>query len=88
MSFKDYENSVSGESVNFGGDIKLAIDNSLTLDLTLNPDFSQVEVDQQVLILQGMKLHYPKKDSSLLRIVICFLVLETQKMLTHFFREE
>ena len=49
------------ESVNFGGDVKLAIDNSLTLDLTLNPDFSQVEVDQQVTNLTRYEVTLPEK---------------------------
>ena len=61
LSFKDYENSINGESVNFGGDVKLAIDNSLTLDLTLNPDFSQVEVDQQVTNLTRYEVTLPEK---------------------------
>ena len=61
LSFKDYENSVSGESINFGGDVKLTIDNSLTLDLTLNPDFSQVEVDQQVTNLTRYEVTLPEK---------------------------
>ena len=61
LSFKDYENSISGESINFGGDVKLTIDNSLTLDLTLNPDFSQVEVDQQVTNLTRYEVTLPEK---------------------------
>ncbi|RYY13632.1 MAG: hypothetical protein EOO04_31570, partial [Chitinophagaceae bacterium] len=31
-----------------GGDAKIALTSSLNLDLTVNPDFSQVDVDQQV----------------------------------------
>tara|TARA_B110000503_G_scaffold128256_1_gene198962 strand:+ start:739 stop:2949 length:2211 start_codon:yes stop_codon:yes gene_type:complete len=61
LSFKDYENSNSGESINFGADVKLTIDNSLTLDLTINPDFSQVEVDQQVTNLTRYEVTLPEK---------------------------
>ena len=61
LSFKDYENSNSGESMSFGGDVKLTIDNSLTLDLTINPDFSQVEVDQQVTNLTRYEVTLPEK---------------------------
>ena len=61
LSFKDYENSNSGESIKFGADVKLTINNSLTLDLTINPDFSQVEVDQQVTNLTRYEVTLPEK---------------------------
>lgn len=44
-----------------GGDVKLAISSSLNLDLTINPDFSQVEVDQQIVNLDRFELFYPEK---------------------------
>jgi hypothetical protein len=44
-----------------GGDVKLALTSSLNLDLTLNPDFSQVEVDQQIVNLDRFELFYPEK---------------------------
>jgi hypothetical protein len=45
----------------FGGDAKIAITPSLNLDLTLNPDFSQVDVDQQVTNLNRFELFFPER---------------------------
>ncbi|UCE93656.1 MAG: carbohydrate binding family 9 domain-containing protein, partial [Flavobacteriaceae bacterium] len=50
----DYETKI-------GGDVKFAVTSSLNLDLTLNPDFSQVEVDQQIVNLDRFELFYPEK---------------------------
>jgi hypothetical protein len=44
-----------------GGDAKIGITSSLNLDLTVNPDFSQVDVDQQVTDLSRFELFYPEK---------------------------
>ena len=44
-----------------GGDAKLSVTSSLNLDLTINPDFSQVEVDKQVIDLSRYELFYPEK---------------------------
>jgi len=44
-----------------GGDIKVAVTSSLNLDLTVNPDFSQVDVDKQVTDLSRFELFYPEK---------------------------
>ena len=45
----------------FGGDAKIAISPSLNLDLTVNPDFSQVDVDQQVTNLNRFELFFPER---------------------------
>ena len=45
----------------FGGDIKYSITPSLTLDLTYNTDFAQVEVDQQQVNLDRFNLFFPEK---------------------------
>ena len=45
----------------FGGDAKIAVSSALNLDLTVNPDFSQVEVDQQVTNLNRYELFFPEK---------------------------
>ncbi|UXX78232.1 carbohydrate binding family 9 domain-containing protein [Reichenbachiella carrageenanivorans] len=61
---RDYQNSQQNGSiskVNFGGDAKIAIGSGLNLDLTVNPDFSQVEVDQQVTNLDRFELFFPEK---------------------------
>ncbi|NUM50415.1 MAG: carbohydrate binding family 9 domain-containing protein [Flavobacteriales bacterium] len=47
--------------LNGGGDAKIAITSSLNLDLTVNPDFSQVEVDRQVTNLSRFTLFFPEK---------------------------
>ncbi len=44
-----------------GGDVKFALSSSLNLDLTVNPDFSQVEVDRQVTNLDRYELFFPEK---------------------------
>jgi len=44
-----------------GGDIKFSITPSLTLDLTYNTDFAQVEVDEQQVNLDRFNLFFPEK---------------------------
>ncbi|MEX2471636.1 MAG: DUF5916 domain-containing protein [Gemmatimonadota bacterium] len=44
-----------------GGDLKLGLTPGLTLDLTVNTDFSQVEVDQQQVNLTRFSLFFPEK---------------------------
>ena len=44
-----------------GGDAKIAISPSLNLDLTINPDFSQVEVDRQVTNLDRFEIFFPER---------------------------
>lgn len=48
-------------SNNLGGDAKIAIGSNLNLDLTVNPDFSQVEVDQQVINTSRFELFFPER---------------------------
>jgi len=45
----------------FGADIKVGIGTNLNLDLTVNPDFGQVEVDPAVLNLSAFETYYPEK---------------------------
>ena len=42
-------------------DAKIAVSSSLSLDLTINPDFSQVEVDRQVTNLDRFELFFPER---------------------------
>ncbi len=46
---------------NLGADAKIAITPSLNLDLTINPDFSQVEVDQQVINVDRFEIFFPER---------------------------
>ncbi|MDH5398598.1 MAG: carbohydrate binding family 9 domain-containing protein [Cyclobacteriaceae bacterium] len=45
----------------FGADIKYSITPAMTLDLTYNTDFAQVEVDQQQVNLDRFNLFFPEK---------------------------
>lgn len=59
---KDYEkNRPSDYNTDVGGDVKIAVTSSLNLDLTVNPDFSQVEVDRQVTNLDRFELFFPER---------------------------
>ncbi|MEO1588356.1 MAG: DUF5916 domain-containing protein [Bacteroidota bacterium] len=44
-----------------GFDAKIAVTPSLNLDLTLNPDFSQVEVDDQIINLTRFEFQFPER---------------------------
>ncbi len=52
---------VMKNSVANGADIKVGIGSSLNLDLTINPDFSQIEVDNQVTNLDRFEIFFPEK---------------------------
>jgi hypothetical protein len=59
---RDYQNGVPTQNrFDAGLDAKVAITSSLNLDLTVNPDFSQVDVDQQVTNLDRFELFFPEK---------------------------
>ena len=44
-----------------GADVKIAVTSSLNLDMTVNPDYSQVDVDQQIPNLDRYELFFPEK---------------------------
>ncbi|NIK73717.1 hypothetical protein FHS56_001230 [Thermonema lapsum] len=46
---------------NAGADFKVVLSSSLNLDLTFNPDFSQVEVDRQVTNLDRFEIFFPER---------------------------
>lgn len=59
---RDYEEGTNWNvSANAGLDAKVALSSSLNLDLTVNPDFSQVEVDQQQTNLDRFSLFFPEQ---------------------------
>ncbi len=61
-NINDYQNNLPVDRApSIGGDGKIAIGPALNLDLTANPDFSQVEVDQQVTNLSRFEIFYPEK---------------------------
>lgn len=61
ITAKDFENKNTITDIKFGGDAKLTIGNSLNLDVTFNPDFSQIEVDQQVTNLTRFEISLPER---------------------------
>ena len=58
-------NNFNGEpiskNVTVGGDLKIPVGNSLNLDVTLNPDFSNVEVDDIITNLTRFEISLPEK---------------------------
>ncbi len=59
---KNYELKNKARSTReIGGDAKISLSSSLNLDLTVNPDFSQVEVDRQVTNLDRFELFFPER---------------------------
>ena len=60
--YKDYESkSDLSQSFALGMDAKIAINSNLNLDLTVNPDFSQVDVDEQQTNLTTVNLRFPER---------------------------
>ena len=60
---KNYENGTPAEyKSDFGADAKIAVTSSINLDLTVNPDFSQVDVDRQVTNLDRFELFFPERS--------------------------
>jgi hypothetical protein len=59
---KDYEAGTDAQyRKDFGFDAKIGISSSMNLDLTYNPDFAQVEVDEQVVNFDRFELFFPEK---------------------------
>jgi len=58
---KNFETDEGSNSIKFGGDGKIAIGTGLNLDVTLNPDFSNVEVDDIVTNLTRFEIGLPEK---------------------------
>ena len=59
-NFKD-PNPEAKTTFDLGGDIKYSLTPSMTLDLTYNTDFAQVEVDEQQINLDRFNLFFPEK---------------------------
>jgi hypothetical protein len=65
VSGQTTQNNQAGEGfkrkANAGIDAKVILSTSMNLDLTVNPDYSQVEVDRQVTNLDRFELFFPEK---------------------------
>jgi hypothetical protein len=58
----DKENNEGAKATaNAGFDAKIGLSSALNLDLTVNPDFSQIEVDQQVTNLSRYSIFFPER---------------------------
>ncbi len=55
------ETSSSESDSNFGLDAKVSVSSTMTLDLTYNTDFAQVEADDQQINLDRFSLFFPEK---------------------------
>lgn len=62
---RDFENEEGQtnyrQDLDGGLDAKIALSSSMNLDLTLNPDFSNVDVDQQVTNLSRFSIFFPER---------------------------
>lgn len=58
---KDYDPGDANSKLKVGGDAKFAIGNSMNLDVTVNPDFSNVEVDDIFTNLTRFEVLLPEK---------------------------
>jgi hypothetical protein len=57
----DQDEKKVSSSLNAGFDAKIAINSSLNLDATVNPDFSQVDVDKQIINLDRFNVLLPER---------------------------
>ncbi|MCB0636958.1 MAG: hypothetical protein KDC54_10100, partial [Lewinella sp.] len=60
-SQRETEPVVNDTDFQAGFDAKVAVTPSLNLDLTVNPDFSQVEVDRQIINLTRFEFRFPER---------------------------
>lgn len=61
-STQDFEEKTPVEyKTNVGFDAKVAVTSSLNLDLTVNPDFSQVEIDEQITNVTRFNIRLPER---------------------------
>lgn len=59
--FTPEEDQDTDSFFDLGGDAKIVVTPGLNLDLTVNPDFSQVEVDEQVTNLDRFEIFFPER---------------------------
>jgi hypothetical protein len=71
---------------NAGLDAKMILSTSMNLDLTINPDYSQVEVDKQQTNLDRYELFFPEKRQFYLENSDLFATLGTEKVRPFFSR--
>lgn len=84
------KNVEEGTDTDWGGDVgldaKVTLSTSMNLDLTVNPDFSQVEVDQQVTNLDRFELFFPERRQFFLENSDLFASLGSESIRPFFSR--
>ena len=73
---EEYQNTTQFP-YNYGLDLKYGITESFTLDMTLIPDFGQVDSDAMVLNLSPFEIKYDEKDNSLMKVLNCLIKVMT-----------
>ena len=88
-SSKDFEktNINAGTQIKVGGDVKVGITPGLNLDLTVNPDFSQVEADRQVQNLTRFDISFPEQRQFFLENADLFSSFGTAEINPFFSRQ-
>jgi len=90
ISGKATQDKVAGErfkpTANAGIDAKVILSTSMNLDLTVNPDYSQVEVDRQITNLDRFELFFPEKRQFYLENSDLFANLGSQSLRPFFSR--
>lgn len=80
----------AGEDIDLGGgaglDAKVILSTSMNLDVTINPDYSQVEVDRQQLNLDRFELFFPEKRKFFLENSDLFASLGSENLRPFFSR--
>jgi hypothetical protein len=61
LTSMDFQTNIAESKLKYGGDAKLALGNSMNLDITINPDFSNVEVDAIFTNLTRFEVFLPEK---------------------------
>ena len=61
IALEDFEGEGRETDLQFGGDAKISIGNSMNLDITINPDFSNVEVDDIFTNLTRFEISLPER---------------------------
>jgi hypothetical protein len=61
ISDKDFTTDQGNNQLKIGGDAKIAIGNGMNLDVTINPDFSNVEVDDIITNLTRFEVSLPER---------------------------
>jgi hypothetical protein len=85
ISLKDFENNSSENTIKVGGDAKVAIGNGMNLDITVNPDFSNVEVDNLIINTTRFAIALPERRQFFIDNVDLFGTFGSQRDANPFF---